>query len=120
MRCTYLKTLLPVVGLLTLSACVSRTPERHDTRTRNLDHAPIHINYADLKVESAAGRQALRARILQAARTVCGPRLAEWYPRVRLTRDTCLESAVNQAISQLPGSLSASLVAASAAATQKP
>jgi UrcA family protein len=59
---------------------------------------PVTVRYADLNLANAEGALALYRRITAAARTVCGPDYAQWYPAARKGWKHCYKATVDEAV----------------------
>ncbi len=59
---------------------------------------PVTVRYSDLNLANAEGALALYRRISAAARTVCGPDFAEWYPPARNGWKDCYKATVDEAV----------------------
>jgi UrcA family protein len=75
-----LKTIPALAALVVAGALVLPTV------TQAAESQSVHVSYADLNLASNAGQYALRGRIDEAARTVCG---------IEDSRELALASAVN-------------------------
>lgn len=94
-----------LLSAATVSLAV-RADNYSETFTRtSADKLPaVTVSYADLNLDSSAGQEALRHRINEAARQVCGPdhwREAGSLRQVSQNRK-CRELALSRAMSQLP------------------
>ena len=63
---------LTSIVITALSACVVMTPALSHAATPATAPAAVTVRYADLNLGTAAGNNALYARLVSAARKVCG------------------------------------------------
>ncbi len=65
------------------------------------DPAPITVRYHDLNLASPEGARVLYGRITVAARKICGPNFAQFYPGVRSKWKDCYKATVDDAVKQV-------------------
>ena len=68
---------------------------------KTIDPAPITVRYDDLNLANPEGARVLYRRISAAARNVCGPNFAQWYPSVRRGWKDCYKATVDHAVNQV-------------------
>ncbi|MEP7243968.1 MAG: UrcA family protein [Gammaproteobacteria bacterium] len=65
---------------------------------QTLDPPQITVGYSELNLNTEAGTKVLYSRIRAAARKVCGPPFADWYPGQRPKSKSCYQATVEHAI----------------------
>jgi UrcA family protein len=101
--CAPLKSLAFAAALSVLAGATAHA------QTVDLQVRSQTVSYADLDLSQAAGVNTLMARINGAAKNVCGPApdAREWHTAYQ----ACIQSAVNQAVSEVSRSVEANHLA---------
>lgn len=79
----------------------SGTAFADSAQPKTLDRDAVHVRYGDLNLANPEGTRVLYRRISAAARNVCGPNFAQWYPSVRSGWKDCYKATVDHAVNQV-------------------
>lgn len=79
----------------------SGTAFADSAQPKTLDRDAVHVRYGDLNLANPEGTRVLYRRISAAARNVCGPNFAQWYPSVRSGWKDCYKATVDDAVKQV-------------------
>ena len=70
-------------------------------QSKPFDPAPVTVRYDDLNLASSEGARVLYGRITAAARKICGPNIADWYPNARTAWKRCYNVTVDHAVKEV-------------------
>lgn len=86
---------MKTVGFALVAALSFTAPAFADTGNWTIARE-VSVSYADLNLDSEAGRQTLKTRVENAVRTACGPRAGRPYAEVQACRADARENVIAQ------------------------